>query len=69
MRSEVQPYQWGISIQIKTLSGHKQQEAKQDPSTAEKEDGRGEKRERARERVRTCCNYGKGGAKTQFGAA
>lgn len=29
IRSEVQAYQWGISIQIKTLSGHKQQEAKQ----------------------------------------
>lgn len=33
-------YQWGISIQIKALSGHKQQEAKQDPGAAEWEDGR-----------------------------
>lgn len=41
IRSEVRAYQWGISIQIKTLSGHKQQEAKQDPSAAEWVDGRG----------------------------
>lgn len=35
IRSEVRAYQWGISIQIKALSGHKQQEAKQDPGAAE----------------------------------
>lgn len=38
IRSEVRAYQWGISIQIKDLSGHKQQEAKQDPGAAEWED-------------------------------
>lgn len=35
IRSEVRSYQRGISIQIKALSGHKQQEAKQDPGAAE----------------------------------
>lgn len=51
IRSEVRAYQWGISIQIKTLSGHKQQEAKQDPSAAEWEDGRGKETRRETERV------------------
>lgn len=50
MRSEVRAYQWGISMQIETLSGHKQQEAKQDPSAAEWEDRRG--KERLRETVK-----------------
>lgn len=51
IRSEVRAHQWGISIQIKTLSGHKQQEAKQDPSAAEWEDGRGKETRRETERV------------------
>lgn len=38
--SEVRAYQQGISIQIAALSGHKQQEAKQDPGAAEWEDER-----------------------------
>lgn len=50
IRSEVQAYQWGIGIQIKALSGHKQQEAKQDPGAAEWEDGRGRGRGRDREK-------------------
>lgn len=40
IRSEVRAYQRGISIQIEALSGHKQQEAKQDPGAAEWEDER-----------------------------
>lgn len=40
IRSEVRAYQQGISIQIEALSGHKQQEAKQDPGAAEWEDER-----------------------------
>lgn len=40
IRSEVWAYQQGISIQIEALSGHKQQEAKQDPGAAEWEDER-----------------------------
>lgn len=43
MRSEVRAYQWGICIQNETLSGHKQQEAKQDSSAAEWEDGERER--------------------------
>jgi len=35
IRSEVRAYQRGISIHIKAPSGHKQQEAKQDPGAAE----------------------------------
>lgn len=52
-------YQWGISIQIKALSGHKQQEAKQDPGTAEWENGRGRERRRETERERvSACSWG-----------
>lgn len=46
IRSEVRAYQQGISIQIAVLSGHKQQEAKQEPGAAEWEDERrGDKKE------------------------
>lgn len=51
IRSEVRAYQQGISIQIKALSGHKQQEAKHESDAAEWEDGRGTKRGRAREGI------------------
>lgn len=41
IRSEARAYQQGISIQIEALSGHKQQEAKQDSAAAEWEDKKG----------------------------
>lgn len=48
-------YQRGISIQIKALSGHKQQEAKHDSAAAEWEDGRETKRRRVSEGP---CSWG-----------
>lgn len=59
MRSEVRAYHSGISIHIETLSGHKQQEAKQDPNMAEREDGWG--KGRLKERVKAWSQWGEGG--------
>lgn len=60
IRSEVRAYQQGISIQIEALSGHKQQEAKQDPGAAEWEDERQGETKKEGERVRRYWRDGGG---------